>query len=287
MIDSRFANLGAQLRAGEFFILSLIRGGGWSSLAFLSGFDDTRAEEPYGLKYREVLFLILWVLLDFNWTMWYLPAFVYMRAAFCWLHKAGLEKTHLVIASQLWLFVPAFVDFYIGWQPTLPGLATECPSRCFCPWQKWPWAQTVAHYVIGWWAGDGTSHSFIGHAMIFIPCYWLGFYFGGAVFKALCQLADDQNWFKRIGVSAAVLALYFIIFTKGQSLAQDFNDTCSSFWDSGSFVWMQLFNNVLYYVSNLFTSLLYVIFIAAAMPFHLKYLAKVCFSSLLFSAYTP
>merc|ERR1719441_38440 len=38
---------------------------------------------------------------------------------------------------------------------------------------------------------------------------------------------------------------------------------------------------------NLSMSLTYVVFIAAAVPIHLKYMAKICFSSLIFSAFTP
>merc|ERR1719215_1332542 len=104
----------------------MIQGGGWSCLAFLSGFDDTRGMKPYGLTYREPVFLVLWPLLGFNWTMWYLSASVIMRALFCAAHWVGLEKTNILISAQLWILVPAFVDFYIGWQPQPTDVPTTC-----------------------------------------------------------------------------------------------------------------------------------------------------------------
>merc|ERR1711948_23188 len=53
------------------------------------------------------------------------------------------------------------------------------------------------------------------------------------------------------------------------------------------FIYQQVFKNFVYFVMNLSMSLTYVVFIAAAVPFHLKYMAKICFSSLIFSAFTP
>merc|ERR1740123_2560456 len=72
----------------QFNFLYLLVSGGWSSLAFLSGFDDTRAQHKgYGLTYREVLFMAIWVLFGFSQDMWYFPAFVLMRVGVVAAHK--------------------------------------------------------------------------------------------------------------------------------------------------------------------------------------------------------
>jgi len=274
----------------QLFIFQLLRGGGWSSLAFLSGFDDTRSMRPYGMTYREPLFLILWVALDFNWLLWYLPAFVIMRACFCAAHSLGLEKTHILLASQVWLIMPAFVDLYIGWtsDDTSGVIPTECPSGCLCPWQQWPWSKALAPYILGWWVEPSApdANSFLGHALIFIPCYWTGFYAGGSIFKYLTKIAEEANILKRVATASAVFGVYYAMFTWGQPLQADYKDSCSAFWVSGGFVWMQVIKNVVYFMTNLSMSLLYVMFIAAAVPVHLKYLAKVCFSALIFSGFT-
>jgi hypothetical protein len=245
---------------------------------------------PYGLTYREPLFLVMWLMLDFNWTMWYLPAFVLMRAAFCAAHWLRVEKLHLLLFSQIWILMPVFVDLYIGWQPESKAIPTECPSMCFCPWQAWPQAQTISYYVMGWWVagGDPVAHSMVGHALIFIPCYWIGFYFGGPIFKVLSKIADEPHVLRRMAIALGVLGLYCLMYIKGQSLIQGYDDRCSAFWGpEGNFVYEQIFKNVVYFVMNLSMSLTYVIFIAAAVPMHLKYLAKICFSSLIVSAFTP
>jgi len=234
----------------------------------------------------------LCLILDFNWTLWYLPAFVMMRAAFCAAHHLGLEKTHIVLLSQLWLVVPAFVDFYIGWVPK-PGqefdIPVTCPSGCLCPWQSLPGSQTLAQYAIGWWVSgpDVVQNSMIGHALIFIPCYWIGFYSGGPIFKLLTQVADETRWSRKALIGFSVLFVYCLMFVFGSSLVDGFGDKCTSFWDSGHFLWQQVVRNVAYYVLNLSMSLTYVIFIAALVPVHLKFLAKNCFSSLICSAFTP
>eukprot|EP00746_Dinoflagellata_sp_MGD_P010928 gnl/MRDRNA2_/MRDRNA2_122752_c0_seq1.p1 gnl/MRDRNA2_/MRDRNA2_122752_c0~~gnl/MRDRNA2_/MRDRNA2_122752_c0_seq1.p1 ORF type:complete len:394 (+),score=68.01 gnl/MRDRNA2_/MRDRNA2_122752_c0_seq1:154-1182(+) len=213
-----------------------------------------------------------------------------MRAAFCAAHWMGLEKLHLVLASQFWILVPAFVDFYIGWQPQSPNIPTECPSMCFCPWKQWPQAQSIAYYTLGWWVAgnDPVAHSFVGHALIFIPCYWIGFYCGGSIFKTLTKIADEPRIMRKAAIAVGVLGLYCAMFTKGQFLLQDFDDRCSAFWSpEGNFMYQQILKNVVYFLMSLGMSLTYVVFIAAAVPFHLKYLAKICFSSLIFSAFTP
>merc|ERR1719502_919583 len=76
------------------------------------------------------------------------------------------------------------------------------------------------------------------------------------------------------------------MYAWGDALLTDYADTCSAFWGADGFAWMQVARNVVYFAMNLSMSLLYVVFIAAAVPFHLKYLAKVCFSSLIFSGFT-
>merc|ERR1719299_178527 len=72
---------------------------------------------------------------------------------------------------------------------------------------------------------------------------------------------------------------------KGQDLINDYDDRCSSFWGpQGNFLYDQVSKNFVYFIMNLSMSLTYVVFIAAAVPVHLKYMAKICFSSLIFSA---
>merc|ERR1719482_304681 len=128
----------------------------------------------------------------------------------------------------------------------------------------------------------------VGHALIFIPCYWIGFYFGAPIFKVLTKIADEPNILRRVAIAAGVLGLYCVMYVKGQFLLNDYDDRCSAFWGpEGSFVYDQIFKNVVYFIMNLSMSLTYVIFIAAAVPFHLKYMAKICFSSLIASAFTP
>eukprot|EP00929_Paragymnodinium_shiwhaense_P116423 TRINITY_DN8595_c0_g1_i1.p1 TRINITY_DN8595_c0_g1~~TRINITY_DN8595_c0_g1_i1.p1 ORF type:complete len:1181 (-),score=321.68 TRINITY_DN8595_c0_g1_i1:568-4110(-) len=282
----------------EMFILKVVRSGGWSSLAFLSGFDDTRAMRPYGLTYREPLFIVLWFLLDFNWTMWYLPVFVFMRAGFCAAHHLGIEKLHILLASQIWIIGPAFIDMYVGWKvaaghagadPAQPFLNAECPSHCVCPWQALPWAQTVSHYAAGWWVmpNHPERNSMVGHALVFIPCYWIGFYSGGSIFKLLTKIADDTNVLRRLLVAAAAIGVYAIMYAGGEPIINGFDDRCSSFWEGDSLVWMQILQNLQYYFLNLSMSLLYVVVIAAIVPVHLQYLAKVCFASLIVSGLTP
>merc|ERR1711972_543894 len=136
MLDVASRPLHAHWNPLQLFLLQITRGGGWSSLAFLNGFDDTRGEDPLGFTYREGLFLAFWVISDFQWDMWYLPAFVLMRAAFIASHKIGLGKTHMLVLGQLWIILPAFVDFYVGWKPDQEDM--QCPSQCFYPWQTWP-----------------------------------------------------------------------------------------------------------------------------------------------------
>mmetsp|Transcript_89004 Transcript_89004/g.157611 ORF Transcript_89004/g.157611 Transcript_89004/m.157611 type:complete len:1166 (-) Transcript_89004:295-3792(-) len=285
MIDAGFAPLNASWAPWQYWVIYLLRSGGWSSLAFLSGYDDTRAEHKgYGLTYREVLFMVVWVVCGFNWTMWYLPAFVYMRVAFVAWAKMGLEKTHILLASQLWITVPAFVDFYVGWQPPLPGQETVC-SCTFCPFDTFSWAETASYYLFGYW-NSGVVNSYLGHGLIFVPCYWIGLYSGKHIFPLLCSLSDEKSWSRRVVVAMAVVALYLAMFTQLDAVKNAYDDQCSSFWsNNGSFLWMQVLKNLRYFALNLSMSLLYVIVIAALVPVHLKYLAKICFSSLLFSPF--
>ncbi|CAE8738417.1 unnamed protein product, partial [Polarella glacialis] len=169
-------------------------------------------------------------------------------------------------------------------------LLGACPSHCVCPWQELPWLQDVANYTSGWFVSgpDFTANSFVGHGLIFIPCYWLGFYFGPRIFKVLTKLADETSPLRRLQTAGTALMVYLVIFTGGHFLVDDFNDRCSAFrGPGGSFIWSQVLQNLLYYSSNLFTSLTWVVFIASAVPIHLKYLAKICFASLIISGLTP
>jgi len=287
----------AQMLPGEWtdaacFFLSRARAGGWSSLAFLSGFDDTRSMEPYGLTYREPLFMLLWLLTRCDWTAWYLPAFVYMRVALCMAKKAGLERIHLLAASQIWLCMPAFVDLYTGflpweewWKSSRSDAAPTCPSQCFCPFQAWPWAQPLAYVTVGWWDTD-VSHSFLGQGLIFIPCYWLGFYVGPRVFPCLTRLADESRWSVRLALAGAALAAYLILYSVGLEATALYDDRCGSFWGQGAFVWRQVLRNLAYWIVNISQSMLYVVFVVAVVPCRLKYLAKVCFPALILSSQT-
>jgi len=291
MLSAQKDPLGANWGRVQLLLLRLVYSGGWSSLSFLSGFDDTRSMRPYGLTYREALFLALWPLLGFMWTLWYLPVFVYMRVAFCAAHHAGLERLHIFAAAQAWIIMPAFVDLYIGWTPN--GPQGECPSRCLCPFQAFPEAEMVGKLAFGWWVnetGEGTGNftrlSFLGHGLIFIPCYWIGFYAGGPVFRVLTRLADEPSILKRLASAAIVFAVYLAMYKA--PVVDEFSDRCGDFWDSeGGFVYRQVLRNLLYYTLNLGMSLLYVFFIAACVPVHLKHLAKVSFSALLLSGFVP
>jgi len=292
MFNNGWKPLGEQWGTAQYTFLYLLVSGGWSSLAFLSGFDDTRAEHKgYGLTYREVLFIFIWLAFDFNWTMWYFPAFVIMRAAICAAHRAGLERTHIVLASQIWLIMPAFIDIYVGWTPYFKGAGDlnppqdkVCPSECFCPFEAWPWFQPFTHYTVGYW-NSGVENSWLGHGLIFIPCYWIGLYSGKYVFPLLTKLANEPSLIRRLAVSAVVLTVYYFCFTILDEVKAGYDDRCKSFWSDGEFQAFQIFKNLRYFAMNLGMSLLYVVFIAAACPVHLKYLAKISFSSLIFSPF--
>lgn len=71
-------------------------------------------------------------------------------------------------------------------------------------------------------------------------------------------------------------------------MLEGYDDRCSAFRSpENNFIYQQIFKNVVFFLVNLSMSLAYVLIIAAAVPIHLKYLAKICFSSLIFSAFTP
>mmetsp|Transcript_89224 Transcript_89224/g.266136 ORF Transcript_89224/g.266136 Transcript_89224/m.266136 type:complete len:1217 (+) Transcript_89224:45-3695(+) len=291
MYSAQDVRLGADWGPVQALLLRLVYSGGWSSLAFLSGFDDTRSMKPYGLTYREALFILLWPMLGFMWTLWYLPVFVYMRVVFCAAHHAGIERLHILVASQFWILMPAFVDLYTGWTPN--GPQGECPSQCFCPFKVFPEVEPVSKLLCGWWVnetGDGTGNftrmSFLGHGLIFIPCYWMGFYTGGPIFRVLTRVADEPSMLRRGLVAAVVFAVYLVMYRA--PVTDEFSDRCGDFWGpGGGFVYEQVLKNLLYYSMNLIMSLLYVFFIAACVPVHLKHLAKVSFSALVLSGFTP
>uniref|UniRef100_A0A7S4Q4W0 AMP-dependent synthetase/ligase domain-containing protein n=1 Tax=Alexandrium monilatum TaxID=311494 RepID=A0A7S4Q4W0_9DINO len=285
MLNVASQPIGATWTPWQFFLLNLSRSGGWPSLAFLAGFDETRGDEAYALTYRELLFFGLWLVCGLNWTMWFLPAFVYMRVIFVAAKVAGLERTHMALASSIWLVLPSFVDFYTGWSGDPKA---QCPSECVCPFMDYPWTEDIAYTSLGWWNGaGGPANSFLGRGLFFIPCYWLGFYHGRRVIPFLTRLTDEPNWLKRVAVAAAVAVLYTITFTAGQPVVDGFNDSCGAFWQDGSFVWMQVAKNIAFYLQVLWASVLYCVFVAAIMPVHMKYLSKVCFLALVCSPFTP
>lgn len=290
-IANRSLGAGATWGPWQLWLLQVTRGGGWSSLAFLNGFDDTRGMKPYGFTYREPLFLVLWLILDFNWTMWYLPVFVYMKGIFNAAHWLGIPRLHMFLFSQIWILLPAFVDFYAGWQPWDPnGSVNVCTPGCYCPFDDLPWLQTVLYYTMGWWVSfyEPQKHSMLGHALIFIPCYWLGFYFGAPIFKFLTKVADEPSKLKKTAIAAGVLGFYLLMYKKNEQLNDGYDDRCSSYWGpGGEFQFGQVMENIAYFAMNLAMSLTYVIFIAAAVPVHLKSFAKNCFPSLIISAFTP
>jgi hypothetical protein len=73
----------------------------------------------------------------------------------------------------------------------------------------------------------------------------------------------------------------------GAPLTDGFNDECHAYWRDGAFQWRQVAENAAYWSLNLLMSLTYVVFIAAAVPVHLKSLSKNCFAALILSAFTP
>jgi len=247
--------------------------------------------KPYGFTYREPLFLVLWLILDYNWTMWYLPVFVYMKALFNAAHWLGIPRLHMFLFSQIWIVLPAFVDLYAGWHPWDPqSQVVPCTPGCVCPFDDFSWLQTVFYYTMGWWVSfyEPQKHSMLGHALIFIPCYWLGFYLGGPIFKFLTKVADEPSTLKRATIAIGVLGFYLLMYSTNVQLTDGYDDRCSSYWGpGGGFQFGQVMYNMAYFVMNLAMSLTYVIFIAAAVPVHLKSLAKNCFPSLIFSAFTP
>jgi hypothetical protein len=126
----------------------------------------------------------------------------------------------------------------------------------------------------------------LGHGLIFVPCYWIGLYSGKHLFPFLCKLANEKSWLRRTLVALLMVAIYLAMYSQEDSFRDSYNDQCTRFWTKdGSFVWLQLLNNAKYFAMNLSMSLLYVVVIAALCPVHLKYLAKISFSSLLFSPF--
>jgi len=273
----------------SYFLLVMSRSGGWSALAYMAGFDDTRGDSPYSLTYREALFMGVWVITGFKWTLWFLPAFVYMRVLFVIAHKYGIMKLHMLAVSQIWLTVPMFVDWYVGWQPAPPGEQTVCPTQCSCPFEGRLWAESIAYYTLGMWTvGTGLfSHSFIGRGLFFVPCYWLGFYSGRPLFKLLAKINDTLPWKLRLATATIAGSLYYIMFTNLGFIEAGFDDRCGSFWSGNAIVWAQLAKNVAFYLEDMFTSLLYVIIVVALVPLHLKRLAKTSFAAYIAAAFAP
>merc|ERR1712032_107727 len=109
---------------------------------------------------------------------------------------------------------------------------------------------------------------------------------GPKIFPFLSKLADEPNWRRRLIVASDVFAVYLASAKFGVFMKAAYNDQCSAYWKDGHYVWERNLINLTYWTTNLALSMLYVVFIAAAVPVHLKYLAKICFSALLFSPFT-
>lgn len=270
-------------------LLVISRSGGWSALAYLAGFDETRGGDQYKLTYRELLFVAIWIVSGFSWTLWFLPAFVYMRVLFVLAHKYNVMTLHIMVLSQIWLTLPMFVDYYVGWTPTRPGQAKECPAQCFCPFEGRPDAEVFAYDAIGMWnvPAQQIDHSFVGRALFFIPCYWLGFFTGKPVMKFLVKVSDDLCWWKRAFVALTAGGMYVLALTTvGQVIESSFDDRCGSFWISSWSLPAQLLKNIAFYVMNVVTSALYVVAIVGLVPVRLKRLAKTSFAAYIIAANT-
>jgi hypothetical protein len=274
----------SQLSTG---LLLVTRKGGWSALAYMGGFDDTRGDSAYKLTYREAVFLGVWAVSGFKWCLWFLPSFVYMRILFVLAHKYGIMRLHMLLLSQLWLTVPAFVDWYVGWTPEQPGQQKTCPSQCICPFDGPLWHESLAYYAFGMWSVGPhmISHSFVGRALFFIPCYWLGFFTGRPMFKWLAKITDEFTWKKRLAIAAVCLAIYVAFFTVGEWIEDGFDDRCGSFWNGQHFQWQQILKNMGFYTENVVTSVLYVVVVVALVPIHLKRLAKTVFAAYVLTAF--
>eukprot|EP00931_Biecheleriopsis_adriatica_P122850 TRINITY_DN9789_c0_g1_i4.p1 TRINITY_DN9789_c0_g1~~TRINITY_DN9789_c0_g1_i4.p1 ORF type:complete len:1238 (-),score=177.27 TRINITY_DN9789_c0_g1_i4:48-3761(-) len=269
-------------------LLQISRMGGWSALAYFGGFDDTRGDGPYKLSYREGVFLLLWIVSGFNWTLWFLPAFVYMRICFVFAHTYNVMFLHMAILSQIWLTVPMFLDWYTGWKPSSPGTATACPAQCFCPFERSSWIESAAYDIIGMWTvpPNMVNHSFIGRALFFIPCYWLGFFTGRHLMQFLVKINDELSVKQRLLVALMSGFAYMCSLIIGQPVEAGFDDRCGSFWLGPWSLPIQLLKNIAFYFMMVFTSLLYVIVVVAVMPLHLKRLAKTCFAAYILASNT-
>jgi len=280
MLNKDYERLDGDWASWQYWFLYLLRSGGWSSLAFLSGFDDTRAEHKgYALTYREALFVVLWVAFVGHPALWYLPAFVVMRMSFVAFKKVGLEYTQLLLVALLFIFIPAFVDLYIG---AGDGPDSRRACTCFCPFEGRTWLRPLSYVLVGFY-NKTSSDSFLGHRLVFVPCYLIGLYCGKYVFPVLCGLSKERNKLWRLLIALSTVAMYLVMFAGGDAVKDAYDDRCSSFWNGGHFLWLQVLKNIRYFVLNLSMSFLYVIVITALVPIHLKYLAKNSFLALLFS----
>merc|ERR1711879_574427 len=97
-----------------------------------------------------------------------------------------------------------------------------------CPFTAWSWAQPLAYLSIGWW-DTGVSHSFLGQGLIFIPCYWLGFYVGPRVFPYLTWLADDSHLFRRLLIALGIILVYINSYNFGLQAMDSYDDRCGRF----------------------------------------------------------
>merc|ERR1719310_1139882 len=158
-----------------------------------------------------------------------------MRSAFSLAHRFGCERLHMLIASQTWIILPAFVNFYVGFvapgNPPNPQENAPCPEFTFCPFQI-PQMQNILHFGFGWqwWAGE----SFLLKGLVFVPCYWLGFYFGRPIFGYFTRLAEDANLLRRVAVTSLVLVVYMVFWYVKPILAASSTDHSEDFWKNGA-----------------------------------------------------
>merc|ERR1712013_733402 len=101
------------------------------------------------------------------------------------------------------LALPPFVDLYIGASDSDKETCT-----CICPFQMWqPVPRRLAYYVFGMW-NTSTTDSYLGHRLIFVPCYLIGSYFGKYIFPLLCRLSKERDRWRRVIVGIVMVIIY-------------------------------------------------------------------------------
>lgn len=258
----------------EFKVLDVCKGAGWSALAYLSGFDDTRVMDPYSLQFREALFIILWFLTAFHPHCWFLAMFTIMRVAFCLSHRLGFERMFVLLVCQSFITMPLFFDFASGWTNA------ACLSGCMCPFRSGVVREVALH--LGWL--PGTGH--FTNALIFMPAYFLGFYAGPQIFPIVISCVNDPRKLKRLCAGLAAAAAWWALFRAGRSIHEGKCEELWSSWSShGSFAWGQFSSNVGALGLRLGVSVMCTVVFATCIPGHMKHLAAVSFIALLSAPY--